>query len=340
MSDARITLAHGNGGRLMRELIEDIIADALENPTLDIRSDAATVEFGSSELVITTDGFTVQPLEFPGGSIGTLAVHGTVNDLAVGAATPLYLSLNVIVEEGFAVDRFQRLMKDVGQSAQAAGVAIVTGDTKVVPRNQAGGLYLATTGVGRPMRPSNQHPLGMNRIEAGDAVLVSGPIGDHGTTVLLAREEFGLSGPLQSDCANVVPLIEPIVKLPGLKFTRDPTRGGLATVANEVARATGLDVVIDEANVPIRPEVESVCDMLGFDPYFLACEGRVVAIADGSTADEILKHWRLKPEGQAAARIGEVRAASSSQSLVRLRTHLGGERVLDELEADPLPRIC
>lgn len=340
MNGGRITLAHGNGGRFMRELIEDVIADALENPTLDVHSDAATVEFDATELVITTDGFTVQPLQFPGGSIGTLAVHGTVNDLAVGAATPLYLSLNVIVEEGFAVDRFQRLMKDVGQSAQAAGVAIVTGDTKVVPRGQAGGLYLVTTGVGRPMRPSNQHPLGMNLIEAGDAVLVSGPIGDHGTAVLLAREEFGLSGSLQSDCANVLPLVEPIVDLPGLKFLRDPTRGGLATVANEVVRATGLDVVLDEADVPIRPEVESVCDMLGFDPYFLACEGRVVAISDPNAVDAILAHWRSLEQGRDAMKVGEVHEAHASQSLVRLRTRLGGERVVDELEDDPLPRIC
>ena len=244
------------------------------------------------------------------------------------------------MEEGFALDSFQRLMTDIGESAQAANVAIVTGDTKVVPRGQAGGMYLVTTGIGRPMRPSGQRPLGMNRIEAGDVILVSGPIGDHGTAVLLAREEFGLSGPLKSDCANVVPLVEPIVHHPNLKFLRDPTRGGLATVANEVVRATGLDVILHEAEVPIRPEVQSVCDMLGFDPYFLACEGRVVAITDSNSADMVLSHWQSLDQGQGAAHVGELCEANAAQSLVRLKTRLGGERVLDELEDDPLPRIC
>ena len=340
MSGEVITLAHGNGGRHMRELIEGVIAEALQNPSLELQADAATVDLDSAQLVITTDGFTVQPLEFPGGSIGTLAVHGTLNDLAVAGATPLYLSLNVIVEEGFALDSFQRLMTDIGESAQAANVAIVTGDTKVVPRGQAGGMYLVTTGIGRPMRPSVQRPLGMNRIEAGDVILVSGPIGDHGTAVLLAREEFGLSGPLQSDCANVVPLVERIVHHPNLKFLRDPTRGGLATVANEVVRGTGLDVILHEADVPIRPEVESVCDMLGFDPYFLACEGRVVAITASNSADMVLNHWKSLDQGQGAACVGELCKANAAQSLVRLKTRLGGERVLDELEDDPLPRIC
>ena len=339
-ADALITLAHGNGGRYMRELIEQVIARALENPSLDVQADAATIDLESTRVVITTDGFTVQPLEFPGGSIGTLAVHGTLNDLAVAGAKPQYLSLNVIVEEGFSLSTFARLIRDVGASARAADVAIVTGDTKVVPHGQAGGLYLVTTGIGSPTRPGNQPPLGIDAIEAGDVVLVSGPVGDHGAAVLLAREEFGLSSPLQSDCANVLPLVEPIVDLPGLKFLRDPTRGGLATVANEIVRATGLDVVLHETQVPVRPEVQSMCDMLGFDPYFLACEGRVVAIADATSTDAILAQWQSLPLGAQAQRIGVVNTPNAAQPLVRLTTHLGGERVLDELEDDPLPRIC
>ena len=340
MEHKTITLAHGNGGRLMRELIQGIIAEALLSPSLNLNTDAALIELPASKLVMTTDAFTVQPLEFPGGSIGTLAVNGTLNDLAVSGAKPLSLSLNVIVEEGFDIEKLQHLMKDVGKSAKQAGVEIVTGDTKVVPRGLAGGMYLVTTGVGHPIRAQNLPCLTLNSIEPGDIVLVSGAIGNHGTAVLLAREEFGLTGALQSDCANTFPLIEAIIDLQGLKFLRDPTRGGIATVAHEVAHATNLDVVLHKEIVPVAPEVESVCNMLGFDPYYLACEGRVVAVASRESAGLVLERWRALELGKSATQIGELATPVAMQPLVRLTTPLGGERVLDELENDPLPRIC
>ena len=340
MSTDVIRLAHGNGGRFMRTLVDQVIADALRSPSLDTSVDAATVATPSRSLIVTTDGFTVQPLEFPGGDIGTLAVNGTINDLAVASARALHLTLSVIVEEGLPIATLRRLLERAGTAAAAAGVGVVAGDTKVVPRGYGGGLYLVTTGLGRSMRADGVRPLGMHSIEAGDEIIVSGPIGDHGTTVLLAREELGLSASLCSDCANVTPLVEPIANLPGLRFLRDPTRGGLATVGHEVARATGLDVVLEESCVPVRAEVASVCHMLGFDPLVLACEGRVVAIAHPADSGHLLERWRALPMGRQAARIGMLCAPRSTAPLVRLTTPLGGERVIDELEDDPLPRIC
>ena len=224
-----ITLAHGNGGRYMRELIEELFARHLNDPQLDVQTDAARIDVPSGELLITTDGFTVKPLEFPGGNIGSLAVHGTVNDLSVAGATPLYLTLNAFIEEGLEIETLERLVVSLADAAREAGVRVVAGDTKVVPRGEGSGLYLATTGVG--VRPGGLQ-LGLDRIEAGDLLLVSGPVGDHGTAVMLAREQFGLRGDLCSDAASVTPLTEALRDLPGVRFMRDPTRGGIATPAN------------------------------------------------------------------------------------------------------------
>jgi hydrogenase expression/formation protein HypE len=331
---SHITLAHGNGGRLMRELIEQVFVRHLGNPALDARADAVPVALPEGEIVITTDGFTVQPIEFPGGNIGSLAVHGTVNDLAVAGARPLYLTLNAFIEEGFGFAQLDRLIASLAAAAREAGVAVVAGDTKVLRRGEAGGLYLATTGLG-VRRPGLR--LGIDRIRAGDAILVSGPLGDHGTAVLLAREEFGLSGELKSDAASVLPLAQAVRDLPGLRFMRDPTRGGLATVLHEILRATGLGCRLMEAAVPLRDPVRSVCEMLGYDPLYLASEGRVVAVLDPADADVALAAWRALPEGDAAALIGRVVAAPT---YVVLETPLGGERLVEELEDDPLPRIC
>ena len=334
MRDTHITLAHGNGGRLMRELIEEIFARHLANPQLDTQTDAAPLPDLDDETLITTDGFIVQPLEFPGGDIGSLAVHGTVNDLAVAGATPRYLSLNAFIEEGLEVAQLERIVASIAAAAKQAEVAVVAGDTKVVPRGNGGGLYLATTGVGT--RPSNLQ-LGLSRIQPGDRLLVSGPVGDHGIAVMLAREEFGLRGDLQSDSAAVLPFTQALLSLPGLRFMRDPTRGGLATVAHEISRACKLEVQLRQPQIPVRESVRSVCEILGYDPLYLACEGRVVAVVSPSDADAALARWRDLEGGKQAAIIGEV---SSGEPLVILETELGGRRILEELEDDPLPRIC
>jgi hydrogenase expression/formation protein HypE len=334
MDDTRILLAHGNGGRLMRELITDIFARHLGNPLLDTDADAVMLPPLDGALMVTTDGFTVQPLEFPGGNLGSLAVHGVVNDLAVAGADPRYLTLSALIEEGLEVEVLDRLIASFAAAARESGVAVVAGDTKVVRRGEGGGLYLTVAGIGVKRATA---PLAIKSIAPGDVVLVSGPVGDHGIAVMLAREQFGLSGELRSDSASVLPLTRAIRDFPGLKFMRDPTRGGLATVAHEIARASGHSVALEQNAVPLRPEVVSVCEMLGYDPYFLACEGRVVAVADPFAANDVLARWRALPEGRDACIIGRMEVGGGR---VILETGLGGRRVLDELEDDPLPRIC
>ncbi len=334
MEETRILLAHGNGGRLTRELVERVFAVHLANSLLDIRLDAVAVPVAGKEIVVTTDGFTVRPLEFPGGDIGALAVHGTVNDLAVTGARPMYMTLNAFIEEGMDVAQLERIAASLGRAARDAGIRVIAGDTKVVPRGEGGGLYLGSTGVGE--RIASQPPA-MERIRPGDALLVSGPVGDHGIAVLLAREEFGLSGDLRSDSASVLPVTQALLQVPGLRFMRDPTRGGLATVANEIARGTGLSVALTEECIPVRDPVRSVCEMLGYDPLYLACEGRVVAVVAQEYAQAALAACRSVPEGAEAALIGTL---AQGRVQVTLRTPLGGERLLDELEEDPLPRIC
>ena len=335
MEDRHTTLAHGNGGRFTRELIETVFARHLGNPSLDVTADAVPIALsGNMDVVVTTDGFTVQPLEFPGGDIGSLAVNGTVNDLAVAGAVPRYLTLGAVIEEGLEFDQLDRIVASLAAAARIADVAIVAGDTKVVPRGHGGGLYLTTTGVGERQRECG---LGLGAIRDGDAVLVSGSVGDHGICVMLAREEFDLKGSVLSDCAAVTPFTLPLAGNPALRFMRDPTRGGLATVAHEIASATGLDVHLQEEAIPVRDQVRSVCEMLGYDPYYLACEGRVVAIVAADAADGIVALWRGLPGGESAARIGTVQAGPGH---VVLETPIGGRRLLDELEDDPLPRIC
>ena len=333
MEDTHIALAHGNGGRFMRELIDDIFARHLSNPELDVQADAVPLALNGCDVMFTTDGFTVQPLEFPGGNIGSLAVHGTTNDLAVAGAIPKYLSLNAFIEEGMEVAVLDRIIKTLADSARAIDVQVVAGDTKVLRRGEGGGLYLATTGIG--IRSSRL--LGLNRIHENDVILVSGPVGDHGIAVLLAREEFGLHGDVKSDAASVLPLTQEALKVPGLRFMRDPTRGGLATVAHELQRATGMGISLSQQAIPVRDPVQSVCDMLGYDPMYLACEGRVVAVVAPADAELLLQRWQVLPDGKDAAIIGNVKNAGGH---VLLHTELGGERILEELEDDPLPRIC
>jgi len=333
MEDDRISLAHGNGGRFMRELIEEVFARHLGEANLDVLADAAPIDLNGGDVMITTDGFTVQPLEFPGGDIGSLAVHGTTNDLAVAGARPMYLTLNAFIEEGLEIKVLDRIVASLAAAAREAKVQVKAGDTKVLRRGEGGGLYLATTGVG--VRLPGVQP-SIHRIEDGDVAIISGSVGDHGTAVMLAREDFGLRGDVVSDAAPVMELTEALMGLSGLRFMRDPTRGGIASIANEIVRATKLGVRL-EASIPVKDPVQSVCDMLGYDPFYLACEGRVFAVLAPEQADEALQIWRGLPSGQDAARVGRI---TSTDKRVILETPLGGERFLEELEDDPLPRIC
>ncbi|WP_455204021.1 hydrogenase expression/formation protein HypE [Kaarinaea lacus] len=336
MDSDHVSLAHGNGGRFMRELIDEVFARHLKNPLLDVQADAVRLPLHpeNTELMFTTDGFTVKPLEFPGGNIGSLAVHGTVNDLAVSGALPKYLSLNAFIEEGLSFAVLDRIIASLAEAAKEAGVQIAAGDTKVVPRGEGSGLYLATTGIG--VKPKHIN-LGLQHIKDGDAVLVSGSVGDHGIAVMLARQQFGLQGELQSDSANVVDLCQALLPFEGLRFMRDPTRGGLATVMHEIHRASECGLRLESANILVRDPVTSVCEMLGYDPLYLACEGRVVAVIDPQQGPAALEAWRALPPGKDARIIGHI---SAKDNHVVLQTALGGERILEELEDDPLPRIC
>jgi hydrogenase expression/formation protein HypE len=337
-SERHISLAHGNGGRYMRELIVEIFDRHLANPDLDVSLDAAPMPLPSTgRAMISTDGFIVQPLEFPGGDIGSLAVHGTVNDLAVSGATPLYLTLNAFIEEGLEIVQLDRIVASLAKAARHANVRVLAGDTKVVPRGNGGGVYFATTGVGVCPDRTGDPELAMSAIQPGDHILVSGPVGDHGICVLLAREEFEIHGDVRSDSASVLPLTKAAMECDGLRFMRDPTRGGLASVACEIAAATQHTIRLTETAIPVRDPVRMVCDMLGYDPYYLACEGRVVAFVAAGQATALLDAWKALPDGAEAAIIGRV---ESGMPRVVLETEIAGERILNELEEDPLPRIC
>jgi hydrogenase expression/formation protein HypE len=331
--DTHVSLAHGNGGRMMRELIDELFVPALANPQLDTGADAVSLPVSADqELVVTTDGFTVHPLEFPGGNIGSLAVHGTVNDLAVSGAVPRFMTLSVFLEEGLEIALLRRVIDALAAAARECGVDVVAGDTKVVGRGDCDGIYLAATGIGFKPRGTR---FASDRVRAGDRIVVSGPIGDHGAAVMLARQEFGLRGALKSDAASVLPQAQALMGATGLRFMRDPTRGGLATVAHELSRATGLAVHLSEAQIPVNDSVQSVCELLGFDPLYLACEGRLVAVVAPESAEEALT--ALRAVAPRSALIGELRTGASQ---VVLETAFGGQRSLDELEDDPLPRIC
>jgi hydrogenase expression/formation protein HypE len=331
--DTHVSLAHGNGGNRMRELIEEVFARVLKNPFLDTGADAVSLPTPvGEELVVTTDGFTVKPLEFPGGTIGSLAVHGTVNDLAVVGAMPRFMTLSVFIEEGLDIAVLRRVADSLAHAASACGISVVAGDTKVVGRGECDGIYLSTTGIG--FKASGRR-FALDRVKIGDKILVSGPVGDHGAAVMLARQEFGFRGALRSDAASVLDEARALIGVAGLRFMRDPTRGGVATVAHEIARATGFAVHLIEAEIPINDAVHSVCELLGFDPLYLACEGRIVAVVAPESCESALR--ALRRVAPSAALIGEVRTGGPQ---VILETCFGGLRSLDELEDDPLPRIC
>ena len=335
--EERITLAHGAGGKATHTLIEAVFLEAFRNPLLAPLEDGATLPLGAARAAFTTDSFVVSPLFFPGGDIGDLAVNGTVNDLAMCGARPLYLSAGFILEEGFPVADLRRIAASMASAAETAGVTIVTGDTKVVERGKADGCYVTTTGVGladRQVTPS------VARVRPGDAVIVSGPIGEHGAAIMLARGDFDIEAAIDSDTAPLHGIVADLLDaLPSqVRALRDATRGGVATILNEVATASRVAVVVDEAAVPVRSEVTGVCELLGIDPLYVACEGRFVAVVDGEHADRAVEVLRGHPLGAGAAIIGHVK--DDPPGLVLLRTGFGGTRIVDVLVGDPLPRIC
>jgi hydrogenase expression/formation protein HypE len=335
--EERITMAHGAGGKATQTLIEAVFLDAFRNPELEQLEDAARLNVGGARLALTTDSYVVSPLFFPGGSIGDLAVNGTVNDLAVSGAVPLYLSAGFILEEGFGVADLTRIADDMRTAAAAAGVQIVTGDTKVVQRGKADGCYINTAGVGRIA--SDAPALGVAGARPGDAILVSGPIGDHGVTIMLARGELDIEADLQSDTAALNGLVASLLAATdGVRALRDATRGGVATILNEIAKAANVGVLAREDDIPVRTEVRGACELLGIDPMYVACEGRLVAVVAADAVGQALAALRAHPLGQQAAVIGHVTA--EPPGLVQIKTAFGGTRIADLLVGDPLPRIC
>jgi hydrogenase expression/formation protein HypE len=336
-----VTLAHGGGGKAMKDLIDDVFVRAFDNPWLapledQARFDLADLARRGDRLAFTTDSFVVDPLIFPGGDIGKLAVCGTINDLAVGGAVPLYLSCAAIIEEGVTIDLLRQIAASMAVTAREAGVAIVTGDTKIVSKGACDKLFLITTGVGVIREGVD---LGADRARPGDAVLVNGLLGDHGAAILCARGDMALDTPIESDCAPLHGLIAALLAAaPGVRFVRDPTRGGLATVLNEVAEASQIAIEIDESATPIREEVKAFCEILGLDPLYLANEGKIVAIAPPNEADGALAALRAHPLGKRAAIVGRVHSGEAGR--VTMRTVFGGRRIVDMLVGEQLPRIC
>jgi hydrogenase expression/formation protein HypE len=334
--EERITMSHGAGGKATHTLIEAVFLDAFRNPLLEPLEDAATLQAGSARVALTTDSYVVSPLFFPGGDIGELAVNGTVNDLAVSGATPQYLSAGFILEEGFPVADLSRIAESMRDAAAAAGVQIVTGDTKVVQRGKADGCYINTAGVGVFERDIT---LGVAHAQVGDAIIVSGPIGDHGITIMLARGELDIEADLLSDTAPLNGLVAGLLdRAPGVRALRDATRGGVATILNEIAKSADVGVLVSEDDIPVRPEVRGAAELLGIDPMYVACEGRLVAVVDGDQADEALAALRAHPLGTQSSIIGHV--TDGPPGLVHLKTAFGGTRIVDLLVGDPLPRIC
>ena len=333
----RVLLGHGSGGKLSAALLRERFLPRFGNEVLDVLGDAAVVAAPGEEIAVSTDSFVVSPLEFPGGNIGHLAVHGTVNDLAMMGAEPLYLTAGFILEEGLPFDVLDRVIEAMSRSANEAGVIVVTGDTKVVERGKADGMFINTTGIGRldpEFRP------GPTRARDGDVVLVSGPVGRHGVAIMAAREDLRFEVEVESDTACLAPLVEGLRAScgPAIRSLRDPTRGGVASALNEIAASSGVGIRLEEGDLPIPGPVRAACEMLGLDPLYVANEGILVAIVDPEAADPALEALRSHATGASAARIGTVTA--ERPGLVLLRTGLGANRVVDMLPGDQLPRIC
>lgn len=335
--DEVVTLAHGAGGKATAALFEAIFLPALDNEQLEARGDSATVTLPSGEqLAFTTDSFVVKPLRFPGGSVGHLCVHGTINDLAVSGARPLALSAAFVIEEGLPIEELRQIVADTASAAATAGVPVVAGDTKVVDRGAADRMYISTSGIGL-VPPGRQ--LGPAQVEPGDAVVCSGTIGDHGMAVMLARGDLALEADITSDTAPLHGLVEALLgAVPGTRWMRDATRGGVGTVCNELAQAANVTVVLHEAALPVRPAVAAACELLGIDPLYVANEGKLVAVVPAAAASAALDALHQHPYGREAAVIGVV--AADPPGLVVLMTPMGSTRIVEVLVGDPLPRIC
>ena len=333
----RIDMSHGAGCKATAKLIEGLLLPLLDNPALAPLSDAARIPFGDAHLALTTDSFVVRPLVFPGGSIGELAVNGTVNDLAVSGAVPMGLSAALIIEEGLETEVLTREVEAMARAAEEAGVSIVTGDTKVVERGKGDGLYVVTTGVG-VADPSLE--LSTHSVRPGDKILCSGTLGDHGAAILIARGDLELEAEVLSDTRPLTPLVEAlkVAAGPGLRFMRDPTRGGVGTVLNELARDSGYGVALWEEKLPIRDVVHGACEILGIDPLYIANEGKLLAVVAPEAADTALEALRSTEGGDDAEIVGEVREEPAR--MVVMHTEFGGTRMIDMLVGDPLPRIC
>jgi hydrogenase expression/formation protein HypE len=335
--DPHITMSHGAGGKATSSLIEGLFAPAFDSPALDALADAGAVSVGGIDLALTTDSFVVRPLRFPGGSIGELAVNGTVNDLAMAGARPLALTLSLVLEEGLPAETLRFEIEAIARAARQAEVQIVAGDTKVVERGHADGMYICTTGLGLSDPRAELAP---SQLRPGDRVLLSGTIGEHGTAIMLVRGELGLDADIESDTHSLWPSVEGLLDVAGegLRCLRDATRGGVASVLNELARASGVAMVVREAAVPVQPAVAGAAEILGIDPMYVANEGKFIAFVAPEYAERALTALQAIPGGEAAAEIGEVK--TDPPGMVLVETAFGGRRVMDQLVGDPLPRIC
>ena len=333
----QIVLGHGSGGKLTAELIEKIFLPAFSNPVLSKLNDQAVLQVNGSRLAFTTDSFVVTPIFFPGGDIGTLAVNGTVNDLAMSGARPLYLAAAFILEEGLPSDDLRRVVESMRDAANAAGVQFVTGDTKVVNRGKGDKLFITTTGIGLIEGPVN---ISADAAKPGDKIILSGYVGDHGMAIMSQREHLEFDGAIESDCAALHGLVATMLEAGAeqIHCMRDPTRGGVATTLNEIASHSRVGMKLEESAIPVRESVRGACEVLGLDPLYVANEGKLVAVVAPQAADAILKKMRAHPLGQQAAIIGEV--VSTHPGMVLMKTGIGGTRILDVMFGEQLPRIC
>jgi hydrogenase expression/formation protein HypE len=331
-----VDMTHGSGGRAMAQLIDELFVAAFDNPWLDEMNDQARLPMPQGRLVIATDSHVVSPLFFPGGDIGCLSVHGTVNDVAMAGARPLYLTAGFILEEGFPLADLRRIVESMAAAAREAGVAIVTGDTKVVEKGKGDGVFINTTGVG--VVPEGVDVSG-DRARPGDAILVSGTMGDHGVAIMSLRENLTFETTIRSDTAALHTLVAQMIEaVPGIHCLRDPTRGGLATTLNEIARQSQVGMRLTEAAIPVKPEVSAACELLGLDPLYVANEGKLVAICAAGDAPKLLEAMRAHPLGRDGALIGHV--VADTHHFVQMETGFGGRRMVDWLAGEQLPRIC
>jgi hydrogenase expression/formation protein HypE len=336
MTDKVIQMAHGSGGKLSQELVAQIMLPAFANPALAQLHDGAKVDVQGAKLAFTTDSYVVKPLFFAGGDIGKLAVCGTVNDLAMTGAVPLYLSVGFILEEGFPLDHLSRIVASMKQAAAEAGVLIVTGDTKVVEKGAADGIYINTAGIGAVIKGSH---IGASQVKPGQDIILSGCIGDHAVAVMAGRHGLLLPDNIVSDCAPLNGLVaQMLAAVPDIAILRDPTRGGVASALNEIAGQAGVGIIVEETQIPVRPEVKAVCDMLGFDPLYLANEGKMLIFTSEGKTGELLALLQAHPYGRDAQVIGKVTPTPVGQ--VGMATAIGGLRLMDMLVGDQLPRIC